>query len=354
MAEILILGAGVMGSAFSFPLVDAGHTVRLVGTHLDRDWISSVRETGVHPKLKMKLPEPVVPFTYDQLGEVLNRKTDLIVLGVSSAGVDWAVQQLGPLLQTPTPILMLTKGLRARNNTLQILPDTVRDGLAGYGINQVPVGAIGGPCIAGELAARRHTSVVIAYSDATLLERILPLVVAPYYHARPSTDIIGVEACAALKNFYALAIGHPNGLLERLGKASNGALMHNLAAGLFTQALAEMALLVGFVGGTPASVNGLAGTGDLYATCQGGRNSKMGHFLGSGLRYSEAKANYMADDTIEGAELALAIGPTLNSLSQQGSPRRTALPLATAIIDAICHDLPMQIPWETFHQNLAT
>lgn len=354
MAEVLILGAGMMGTAFSFPLADAGHTVKLVGTYLDHDWISSVRETGAHPKLKMKLRESVVPFTHDQLGEVLNRKTDLIVLGVSSAGVDWAVQQLGTLLQTPTPILMLTKGLRARNNTLQILPDTVRDGLAGYGINQVPVGAVGGPCIAGELAARRHSSVVIASSDATLLERILPLVEAPYYHARPSKDIIGVEACAAFKNFYALAVGYPAGLLQRLGKGSNGALMHNLAAGLFTQALAEMEILVGFVGGTAASVNGPAGTGDLYVTCQAGRNSRMGCLLGSGLRYSEAKANYMADETIEGAELALAMGPTLSSLFQQGSLRRAALPLATAIIDAICHDLPMQIPWEAFHQNLAT
>jgi len=343
-----------MGSAFSFPLADAGHTVRLVGTYLDRDWISGVRETGMHPKLKMKLPESVVPFTHDQLGEALTRKTDLIVMGVNSAGVDWAVRQLGPLLKTPTPILMLTKGLRARNNTLQILPDTVRDGLAGYGIIQVQVGAIGGPCFASELAARRHTSVLIAYSDATLLERISPLVAAPYYHARPSKDIIGVEACAAFKNFYALAVGYPAGLLERLGKASNGALMHNLAAGIFTQALAEMELLVSFVGGAPASVSGLAGAGDLYVTCQAGRNSRLGYLLGSGLGYSEAKANHMPDDTIEGAELALAIGPTLDSLFQQGSLRRTALPLATAIIDAICHDLPLQIPWEAFHQNMAT
>ena len=353
MGEVLILGAGMMGSAFSFPLADAGHTVRLVGTHLDRDWISSLRETGVHPKLKMKLPESVIPFTHDQLGEALTYKPDLIVLGVNSAGVDWAVQQLGPLLKTPTPTLMLSKGLRARNNTLQILPDIVRDGLAGYGINQVPVGAIGGPCIAGELAARRHTSVVMAYSDATVLERILPLIVASYYHARPSTDIIGVEACAALKNFFAIAVGYSAGLLERLGKASNGALMHNLAAGLFTQALAEMGPLVSLIGGAPASVHGLAGTGDLYVTCQAGRNSRLGYLLGRGLCYSDAKANYMAGDTIEGAELALAIGPTLENLFQQGSLRRTVLPLAAAIIDAISHDLPLQLLWEAFHQNLA-
>jgi len=339
-----------MGSAFSFPLTDAGHTVRLVGTHLDRDWISAVRATGVHPKLKMRLPDLFVPFTHDQLGEVLNDNPDLIVLGVSSAGVDWAVQQLGPLLKGPTPMLMLTKGLAVRNNTLSILPDVVRDGLTSYGIEDVSVGAVSGPCIAGELAARRDTSVVIAYADSKLLAWILPLVAAPYYHARPSLDIIGVEVCAALKNFYALAIGHPTGLLEKQGQASNGALMHNLSAGLFTQALAEIGYIVEFMRGTVDSARGLPGVGDLYVTCQAGRNSRMGRLLGTGLRYLEAKANDMAAETVEGAELALVIGPTVERLFEQRRLDRSRLPLAVAIIDAICYNRPMYIPWTKFYQ----
>ena len=87
MAKIVILGAGVMGTAFSFPLADAGQEVSLVGTHLDREWIAGIRATGVHPKLKAKLPEKVRSFTHDQLGEALTVKTDVIVLGVSSPGV---------------------------------------------------------------------------------------------------------------------------------------------------------------------------------------------------------------------------------------------------------------------------
>ena len=246
---------------------------------------------------------------------------------------------------------MLTKGLAVRNDTLCILPNIVRDGLADYGIKSVSVGAVGGPCIAGELAARRDSSVVIAYSDTKLLNWIISIVTTSYYHARPSSDITGVEVCAALKNFYTLAIGYPAGLLERQGKADNGALMHNLAAGLFTQTLAEMSYIVSFMGGTAASVYGLAGTGDLYVTCQAGRNSRMGHLLGTGLRYSEAKANYMAEETVEGAELALAIGPTLKNLLGQEKPDQSALPLAAAIIDAVCHDLPMHIPWTKFYNS---
>jgi len=353
VAGILILGAGAMGTAFCFPAADAGHSVRLVGTHLDWDWINSVRETGAHPKLKIKLPEQVVPYTHDQLREALRLASDLIVLGVSSAGISWAVQQLGPLMKAPTPILMLTKGLQAQDDTLQILPEIVREGLAGYGIRNVPVGAVAGPCIASELAARRDTSVMIGYSEAKLLKWIIPLLATPYYHARPSTDIVGVEACAALKNYYALAVGYPAGLLAKQGKASNGALMQNLTAGLFAQALMEMTQVVSFMGGTQTSVIGLAGSGDLYVTCQAGRNSRMGYLLGTGLRYREAKGRHMANETVEGAELAFVIGPTFNRLYEKGLLDPQAFPVATAIIDAICYDLPMKIPWTGWPAQLS-
>ena len=281
---------------------------------------------------------------------MLHDNPDLIVLGVSSAGVDWAIRQLGPLLKKPIPILMLTKGLAVRDDILHLLPNVVCDGLADYDLKEVPVGAVGGPCIAGELAARRDSSAVIAHSDPRLLDWILTLAATPYYHVRPSADIIGVEVCSALKNFYALAVGYPKGLLEKQGDASNGALMHNLSAGLFTQALAEMSYTVDFLGGTLASAYGLPGIGDLYVTCQAGRNNRMGRLLGLGMRYSEAKANHMADETVEGAELALAIGPTLEHLLERKQLDRARLPLAVTIGNAICHDQPMQIPWTLFYK----
>ena len=84
-----------------------------------------------------------------------------------------------------------------------------------------------------------------------LVERTLGLLAAPFYHARASSDVVGVEICAAFKNFYALAVGAAAGLLEREGKAANGALMHNLAASLFTQSLEEMTILVEALGGGP-------------------------------------------------------------------------------------------------------
>ena len=348
MAEILVLGAGAMGSAFCFPAADAGHSVRLVGTHLDQQWIRSMRETRFHPKLKLKLPPAVVPYFHDQLEEALGAGVNLVVLGVSSAGVRWAIEQLGSSWKGGAPVLMLTKGLEAQEDGLRIFPDTVREGLQAYGIREA-VGAVGGPCIAGELAARRHTSVVIGYRDAQTLDAVTSLLAAAYYHARPSPDVVGLEVCAALKNFYALAVGCPAGMLARQKKAANGALMHNLAAGVFTQALSEMGRLVDFFGGSEASVAGLAGTGDLYVTCQAGRNSRMGNLLGSGLPYSEAKSKHMAEETVEGAELAFTLQPVLDRLFRQGRLDRNDLPLATAILDAVCHDAPMMFRWSSFH-----
>ncbi len=352
MAKIVILGAGVMGSAFGQMLVDSGHDVALVGTHLDHDWIEGIRTNGIHPKLLVKLPDRIVPLTCDQLGEALGDHTDLIVFGVNSAGVNWAIEHVAPLLQSPLPIIMLTKGLAIRNGTLRILPTIVRDALVNYGLMNVPVSAVAGPCIAGELAARRDSSVVITHSDAKHLDWLLELAAAPYYHARSSTDMIGVEACAALKNFYTLAVGYPMGLLEREGNAENNAFMHNLAAGLYTQALMEMRSLVEYMGGNAASVYGLPGAGDLYVTCQAGRNSRMGRLLGTGLRYTEARDNYMAGETIEGADLALTIGTTIEHLLQQSQLTPEALPLTRTIIQAICHNVPMQIPWTMFYTRL--
>lgn len=350
MAKIIVLGAGVMGSAFAQLLADANNEVFLVGTHLDQDIIEGILGDRTHPKLRVQLPESIHAHSYNELGSIMDDRVRLIVFGVNSAGVDWAVAQIGPNLKAPVPVLMLTKGLAVRNHAIAVLPSIVAQDLSRYDLSGIPVAAVGGPCIAGELAARRQSSVVIACPDSELLSRLLDLVEAPYYHARGSSDLIGVEACAALKNLYTLAVGYAAGQLEQKGKAPNGALMHNLAAGLFTQALAEISYFVKYLGGHTSSVLGLAGAGDLYVTCQAGRNGRMGKLLGSGLLYREAKSQHMPDDTIEGAELALVVGRIFKQLVDRGKVDEKAVPLAAAIIEAICENKPMQVPWHKFYR----
>jgi glycerol-3-phosphate dehydrogenase (NAD(P)+) len=211
--------------------------------------------------------------------------------------------------------------------------------------------AVAGPCIAGELAALRDTSVVIAGEDDALVERTIALLGAPFYHARACADVIGVEICAAFKNFFAIGVGWSAGALERNGPALNGAFMHNVSAGLFTQALTELGLLVEAFGGEASTAMGLAGVGDLYVTCLAGRNSRLGRWLGLGLTYSEAKATHMPSETIEGADLARAASPVLEDAWRQDRLPAERMPLARAIVDAICRDRPLTLEWAAFHRT---
>lgn len=349
MAEIVILGAGVMGSAMAVPAASSGARIALVGTHLDEAIIRSVAGNGHHPRLGLALPSSVTPLTHDHFGEAMAGGVDLLVLGVASAGVDWAIDRIVDAVRRPVPILMITKGLAPRDGTIRVLPEVVREEIRRRTGLDMPVMAVGGPCIAGELAAERDTAVVITGEDRKAMEAARSLLSTPFYHARLSHDLVGVEVCAAFKNFFAIAVGAVKGRLETEGKAGNGALMHNLAASLFTEAIEEMQVLVAGLGGDPATAAGLPGAGDLYVTCQAGRNGRMGRLLGLGLPYSRAKAEHMADDTVEGANLALELGPTLEAMMADGRLPAERLPLTRAILAAVTRDAELALPFAAFH-----
>ena len=93
MAKILVLGAGVMGTAITVPLADNGHDVRLVGTHLDTDIIEEIHESHRHPRLRSRVPESVKPYTLQQLEQGFE-DIDLVIIGVNSLGVQWAAEVL--------------------------------------------------------------------------------------------------------------------------------------------------------------------------------------------------------------------------------------------------------------------
>src|SRR5688572_1979002 len=95
MAIFTVLGAGMMGSALCVPLADRGHDVRLVGTHLDGEIIESLKQSRIHPKMGLELPAGVKPFALDELDAAFEG-CDVIGLGVSSAGVDWANERIAP------------------------------------------------------------------------------------------------------------------------------------------------------------------------------------------------------------------------------------------------------------------
>ncbi|MCX7345781.1 MAG: glycerol-3-phosphate dehydrogenase, partial [Alphaproteobacteria bacterium] len=237
MSTVTILGAGVMGSSMSLPACDRGHKVRLVGTHLDRDIIDSAAGTGRHPKLNVKLPDRVSAFHHEEFARALGSDTDLIVLGVSSAGIGWAIDRFCDALTQPVPVVMITKGMHPEAASLTALPDHVAREVKRRKGFDLTVAAIGGPCIAGELAVRRHTGTVITSRDGGFARSLCAMLETDYYHPRPSDDVVGVEVCAAFKNFFAIAVGWAAGHLEQLPPTENRAFNHNAAAIIFDQAV---------------------------------------------------------------------------------------------------------------------
>ncbi|MCA0432151.1 MAG: glycerol-3-phosphate dehydrogenase [Proteobacteria bacterium] len=348
MTTVTILGAGVMGSAMVLPFSDRGMTVRLVGTHLDEAIVESVKAKNFHPKLNVTLPKGVSAYHHHEFAAALGTDTDFILLGVASAGVDWAIEKLAGALKRPVPVVMITKGMSPEAATLGVFPDVVRAALKSRLGFDVPVVAVGGPCIAGELAVRRQTGTVIVSHDRNLAEDFCSKFETEYYHPRPSTDMVGVEVCAAFKNFFAIAVGWAHGRMEVIPEAENKARNNNAAAILFDQAVMEMLALVKALGGSPESVWGMPGTGDLYVTCQAGRNSRLGNNLGRGLTYSQVKAGPMKDDTIEGAELGRAVAKSLRAMVDAGRLSAKAVPLTLALLDALTGDKPLEPPWAAF------
>jgi len=175
MAKITIIGAGMMGSAISWPLADNHHEIRLVGTHLDQQIVDSIQKTNYHPKLKRDVPEGVKAFSYNEIPDAIEG-ADLIISGVSSFGVEWFAENVGNHLKPGVPVLAITKGLYAKENgDLQILPDQLNDLLPDGVSGKISLNAVAGPCIAQELSARRQTCVYFCGRDEKILNQLRDL-----------------------------------------------------------------------------------------------------------------------------------------------------------------------------------
>ena len=336
-----------MGSAMSFPLADRGHDVRLIGTHLDQAIIDELAQGRAHPGLKLALPPSVRAFPLAALQRAAG-DAELFLLGVSSAGVRWAADSLAPLLsRAPRPVLMVSKGLElVAESELRVLPDVFAARLAQLDprTRVAPV-AVAGPCIAGELARRVPTCVVFSGRERALAERWRELCSASYYTPRVDADVVGVELCAALKNAYALGVGFGAGLHERAGGEPGSVAMHNHEAAVFGQAVLEMHALVSALGGSPLSAVGLAGSGDLMVTCNGGRTGRFGKLLGRGHSLARA-VELMAGATLECLEILRVMDAYLARPSS--SPRREALPLLAHLIDVALKGAPVDVPFGSF------
>ena len=346
MSKILIIGAGAMGTAFAVPCSDNGHEVHILGTHLEDELIEKIKQTYTHPSLKTKLPSKINFNFHKDLNTIVNSKVDLIVLGISSKGINWICEQLINVFKNKElpDLLILTKGLSLHNNQYELLINKIKRLLEVKKIKIKNISAIAGPCLATGLANKINSSVVVASNELDQAQKISNILDNSYYHTTCSDDIVGVEICAAIKNIFSMAVGAAKGLsAQDVPDQIKDKNYFNTASALITQSIYEMEIFVEHLKGKKETVKGLSGLGDLYVSSAGGRNALMGSFLGEGLIFSEAKKSKMREITVEGAELIKEIG---EKVKEEFDEKK--LPLMIAMINAILEDKKLDIKWNYF------
>ena len=289
MKKIIIIGGGAMGSAFTIPCLENNNKVTITEPYSERFIKDLSSKNKFHSALNIKLPKKLKFRKFSK--DLLKEKFDLIVIALSLSGIDFIGKELKNL-KIKTPILVLTKGLKyeKKSNRILTISEQLKKNYSGMNIS-----VLKGPCLAKELAEKNHTSVVIANKNINVAKSIGRLISTKYYITEYSKDIIGVEVCSAIKNIYSMIIGAGQSL--------------NASSNLFQKSIIEMKYLTKYFKGKDETTLGLAGIGDLYVSAAGGRNSKMGSYLGKGFTFKVAKKRFMPKDTVEGEQLAREIAP---------------------------------------------
>tara|TARA_Y100000746_G_scaffold32481_1_gene24441 strand:- start:2236 stop:3195 length:960 start_codon:yes stop_codon:yes gene_type:complete len=318
MKNILIIGGGAMGSAFTIPCIDNKNRVTITEPY-SKIFIKNLSSKNkFHSALKINLSKKLKFRKFSS--DLLNEKFDLIVIALSLSGIDFIGKQLKNL-RVKSPILVLTKGLKYEKKNKRIW--TISEQLI-KNYNASNVSVLKGPCLAKELARKNQTSVVIANKNIKIAKSIGKIISTKYYLTEYSKDVAGIEVSSAIKNIYSMIIGAGQSL--------------NSSSNLFQKSILEMKYLIKFFKGKDETISGLAGVGDLYVSAAGGRNSKMGSYLGKGFTFKSAKRRFMPKDTIEGEQLAREIAPfILKKINKK------KIPLMVYLLKAILNNKKLKI-----------
>ncbi|HEX2194887.1 MAG TPA: NAD(P)H-dependent glycerol-3-phosphate dehydrogenase [Candidatus Limnocylindria bacterium] len=205
----------------------------------------------------------------------LAERHEAYVLAVPSAHVRPTLRRLAPVLHPDAPVLSVVKGIE--EGTRLRMSQLVAEELPGR-----RVAVLSGPNLAAEIAAGKPAGSVVASDDDRLAIQLAAMLASDRFRVYTNPDVIGVELCGALKNVIALAAGMVDGL--RLGDSAK--------AGIITRGLAEMTRLGVAAGANALTFAGLAGVGDLIATCMSplSRNRRAGELMASGLAWTDAAA----------------------------------------------------------------
>jgi glycerol-3-phosphate dehydrogenase (NAD(P)+) len=280
-ARVAVVGAGAWGTTLAVLIARTEPVVLLAQDPEAATRIDAARE-NVRRLPGVELPPPVsVSADPVAIGDA-----DLVVYAAPSAHLRSTVGRTAPSISAAADVLSVVKGLEA-GSLLRMSQVIVEAG----GISSRRVAALSGPNLAGEIARGLPASAVVAAEDPMLADRIVERIGRREFRLYVNRDLLGVELCGALKNIVAIAAGAADGL----GFGDNG------KAGLITRGLAEMTRLGIAAGANPLTFAGLAGIGDVIATCGStlSRNHRLGVELANGRRWTDLERELPG--TAEGA-----------------------------------------------------
>lgn len=313
--RLAVLGAGSWGTVFAQVLADAGNEVTLWARR--EEIAASIRTEHRNPAYLPQLDLATLIGATSDVRTAL-KDADGIVIAVPAQSLRenlraWRERgQLGAIA-AGAPVMSLVKGIErgtdARISTI-LAEET--------GMDPDRIGVLSGPNLSGEIAQRQPCGSVIACTDASLASEFAAWADAPYLRAYTSSDVIGVEIAGAVKNVIAIVVGAATGL----------GYGHNTTASLITRGLAEITRLGVALGGHRETFAGLAGMGDLVATCASplSRNHRLGLALGRGLDVDAARAE--VGQTAEGVATARAVSHLAHRLGID-------MPLTSAVVAVV-------------------
>jgi glycerol-3-phosphate dehydrogenase (NAD(P)+) len=275
MTQVSVLGAGSWGTAFSMVLADAGNDVTLWARREEVCTTINRRRENTDYLPGVELP-PTVAATHDT--ERALAGADVVVFAVPSQTFRPNLEQWAPYIPASSLMVSLMKGVEL--GTLKRMSEVVAE-VTGAGPERVAV--VSGPNLSHEIAQREPAASVVASTDEDVAKQVQHLVHGPAFRPYRSLDVVGCELGGAYKNVVALSVGMAVGL----------GFGDNTTASVITRGLAETARLAMAMGANPMTLMGLAGLGDLVATCSSplSRNRTFGEKLGLGMTTSEIVAS---------------------------------------------------------------
>ena len=275
MTRVAVFGTGSWGTAFAAVLADAGSQVRMWGRRAELvDRINRTHVNGeYHPDLL--LPEAISAATAPQ--EVLDG-AEIVFLALPSQMLRTHLAQWARFLPQHAAVVSLIKGVEL--GTTKRMSEVIAE--VGH-VGPECIVVVSGPNLAKEIAAKQPAASVVACVDESMAERVAIACAAPYFRPYTTTDVVGTELGGAVKNVIAIAVGMAEGM----------GLGDNTKASIITRGLAETLRLGVALGADPATFSGLAGLGDLIATCMSplSRNHAFGVSLGRGMTVQEVVAS---------------------------------------------------------------